>query len=77
MSSCSRIVWLLMFMQEDVDCGAILLQEAVNVVHGDTESTLSERVKLVEHRIFPQALELLASGAVTLDDRGKVLWHQH
>jgi len=59
-----------------VDCGAIVLQEAVKVAHGDTEQTLSERVLEAEHRIFPQALELLASGAVTLDDRGKVLWHQ-
>ena len=62
--------------QEDVDCGAIILQEAVKVVPGDTELTLCERVKLAEHRVFPQALELLASGAVTLDDRGKVLWHR-
>ena len=61
-------------MQEEVDCGAILLQEAVFVVRGDTELTLSERVKLAEHRIFPRALELVARGDVTLDHRGKVLW---
>jgi len=60
--------------QEDVDCGAILLQEAVAVVRGDTELTLSERVKLVEHQLYPRALELVASGAVTLDNNGKVLW---
>jgi len=64
-----------MLLQEEVDCGAILLQEAVNVVHGDTELSLSERVKLAEHRVFPRALELVASGAVTLDDHGKVVWH--
>ena len=57
-----------------MDCGAILLQEAVTVVRGDTEETLSERVLHAEHRVYPRALELLASGAVTLDDHGKVLW---
>jgi len=65
-----------MWIQEDVDCGAVVLQEAVNVARDDTEQTLSERVKLAEHRVFPQALELLASGSVTLDDSGKVLWHR-
>jgi len=57
-----------------VDCGAVLLQEAVSVVRGDTEHSLSERVKLVEHRLYPRALELLASGAVSLGDNGKVHW---
>jgi len=61
-------------LQEDVDCGAILLQEAVSVERGDTERTLSERVLGVEHRVFPRALELLASGAVRLDESGKVVW---
>ena len=62
-------------VQEDVDCGAIVLQEAVNVTRGDTEHSLSERVKLAEHRIYPEALELLASGAVSLDSSDKLLWH--
>ena len=69
---CVCSVWCI---QEDVDSGAILLQEAVCVARGDTEHSLSERVKLAEHRVFPRALELLASGTVTLDDSGKVVWH--
>jgi phosphoribosylglycinamide formyltransferase-1 len=46
----------------DVDSGPIVLQEAVPVVAGDTIDTLSTRVLEVEHRIYPEALKLLALG---------------
>jgi phosphoribosylglycinamide formyltransferase 1 len=46
----------------DVDSGPIVLQEAVPIVAGDTEETLAARVLEVEHRIYPQALRLLAQG---------------
>jgi phosphoribosylglycinamide formyltransferase-1 len=48
----------------DVDSGPIVLQEAVPIVVGDTEETLAARVLAVEHRIYPQALKLLAQGRV-------------
>jgi len=48
----------------DVDSGPIVLQEAVPIVAGDTEETLAARVLAVEHRIYPQALKLLAQGRV-------------
>lgn len=60
--------------QEDVDAGPIILQEAVPVQRGDTVATLSERVKLAEHKIFPAALQLVASGAVQLGEDGKIHW---
>lgn len=60
--------------QEDVDAGQIILQEAVPVKRGDTVATLSERVKVAEHKIFPAALQLVASGAVRLGDDGKIHW---
>lgn len=60
--------------QEDVDAGQIILQEAVPVRRGDTVATLSERVKVAEHKIFPAALQLVASGAVQLREDGKIHW---
>jgi len=48
----------------DVDSGPILLQEAVPIVTGDTEETLAARVLEVEHRIYPQALKVLAQGGL-------------
>ncbi|KAG2457101.1 PUR2 protein, partial [Polypterus senegalus] len=60
---------------EEVDAGAIIVQDAVPVLVGDTEDSLSERVKEAEHRAFPAALELVASGAVRLGENNKICWN--
>lgn len=65
---------LLVFLQEEVDAGAIIFQEAVPVKLGDTEESLAERVKEAEHRAFPAALQLVASGAVRVGEAGKIYW---
>ncbi|KFQ83487.1 Trifunctional purine biosynthetic protein adenosine-3, partial [Phoenicopterus ruber ruber] len=62
------------FVAEEVDAGAIIFQEAVPVKIGDTVETLSERVKEAEHRAFPAALQLVASGAVQVGEAGKIYW---
>lgn len=41
---------------------------------GDSEETLSERVKEAEHRAFPAAMQLVASGAIRLGGDGKIIW---
>lgn len=65
-----------MHFQEDVDAGAILVQESVQIELGDTEETLQERVKLIEHKVFPKALMLVATGKVCLNETGKLVWKQ-
>ncbi|EHB07597.1 Trifunctional purine biosynthetic protein adenosine-3 [Heterocephalus glaber] len=62
------------FVAEDVDAGQIILQEAVPVKRGDTVATLSEKVKVAEHKIFPKALQLVASGTIWLGENNKVCW---
>lgn len=57
-----------------MDAGAIVVQEAVPVLGGDTEDSLSDRIREAEHRAFPAALELVASGAVRLEEDGRVTW---
>lgn len=52
------------FVDEGLDSGPILLQEAVPVLPEDTEDTLADRILEVEHRIYPQAVRLIASGQV-------------
>lgn len=55
------------FVIPEADAGPILMQGAVAVSDKDTAETLAERVLEVEHRIYPAALRLLASGLVRLE----------
>jgi phosphoribosylglycinamide formyltransferase 1 len=55
------------FVIPQTDAGPILMQGAVAVSDHDTVDTLSERILEVEHRIYPDALRLLASGEVRLE----------
>lgn len=49
----------------DVDTGPILAQEAVPVLVGDDETSLQERIKEVERRIYPAALrQIIDQGRV-------------
>jgi phosphoribosylglycinamide formyltransferase-1 len=52
------------FVAAEMDSGPIIVQEAVPVLDGDTEETLSRRVLEAEHRIYPEALRRVAEGRV-------------
>ena len=56
-------------VDEEYDHGPIVLQEPVPVYEGDTPDTLAERVKTVEHRLYPYALRLFAEQRVEVDGR--------
>jgi phosphoribosylglycinamide formyltransferase 1 len=51
----------------ETDAGPIVMQGAVGVADDDTAETLSQRILSVEHRIYPEALRLLAEGKVRLE----------
>ena len=55
------------FVIPETDAGPIVMQGAVTVADNDTAETLSARILGIEHRIYPQALWLLASGQVRLE----------
>jgi phosphoribosylglycinamide formyltransferase-1 len=55
------------FVIPETDAGPIVMQGAVTVADDDTPDTLAARVIEIEHRIYPQALRLLASGKLALD----------
>jgi phosphoribosylglycinamide formyltransferase-1 len=50
-----------------VDDGPILAQEAVTVLKDDTESTLHERIKVVERRLYIDTLSAIAAAGKILD----------
>jgi phosphoribosylglycinamide formyltransferase-1 len=53
------------FVVPEMDAGPIIAQDAVPVLEGDTEESLAQRVLGVEHRLYPQALRLVAEGRVS------------
>lgn len=57
------------FVDEGLDSGPIILQEAVPVLPNDTEDSLAARILEVEHRIYPEAVRLVASGRVKRSGR--------
>jgi phosphoribosylglycinamide formyltransferase-1 len=50
------------FVTPEMDAGPIVMQGAVAVREDDTSDTLAARVLDIEHRIYPEALRLVASG---------------
>ena len=54
------------FVVPELDAGPVIAQASVQVAPSDTPETLAERVLGVEHRLYPEALKLLASGKVAL-----------
>jgi phosphoribosylglycinamide formyltransferase-1 len=56
------------FVVPEMDSGPIIASAAVPVQPGDTEATLAARVLEVEHRIYPQALRLVAEGRIRKDN---------
>jgi len=52
------------FVDEGLDSGPIILQETVPVLSEDTEESLSHRILAVEHRLYAEAVRLLALGKV-------------
>jgi phosphoribosylglycinamide formyltransferase-1 len=54
------------FVVPEMDSGPVILQGAVEVRPDDTEVSLAARVLTVEHRIYPEALKMLAEGRCAL-----------
>lgn len=56
------------FMRLEMDTGPVVGQAAVPVLSGDTPDQLAARVLAAEHRLYPAALALVASGRAVVKD---------
>lgn len=54
------------FVRPEMDTGPILLQAEIPIEAGDTSESLHDRIRLAEHRCYPEALRLIASGNVAV-----------
>lgn len=61
------------FVDEEVDHGPIIAQEAVPVLPGDTEQILHARIQETEHWLYPEVVKALVGGRLQVMGRS-VLW---
>ena len=61
------------FVDAGTDTGPIIIQAAVPVMVGDTVTSLSARILVEEHRIYPEAIRLFATGRLKVEGRKVVI----
>lgn len=57
------------FVDEGMDTGPIILQEAVSVYDDDTADSLADRILVQEHRIYTEAINLYCAGKLEIRGR--------
>jgi len=64
------------YVRPEMDSGPIIIQAAVPILADDTADSLAERILVEEHKIYPEAVRLIADGRVTIvDDCARILDH--
>jgi phosphoribosylglycinamide formyltransferase-1 len=57
------------FVDAGTDTGPMIVQAVVPVLPGDDEASLSARILVEEHRIYPEAVQWFAEGRLSLEGR--------
>jgi phosphoribosylglycinamide formyltransferase-1 len=57
------------FVDENLDCGPIILQKCVPVLDDDDGDSLAERILVEEHRCYPEAIRLFCEGRLEISGR--------
>ncbi|MDD2688843.1 MAG: phosphoribosylglycinamide formyltransferase [Candidatus Omnitrophica bacterium] len=64
------------FVDENMDSGPIILQQAVGIKESDTLESLEKKIHKVEHKLYPQAIRLYVEGKLKIEGR-KVVVSRH
>jgi phosphoribosylglycinamide formyltransferase 1 len=57
------------FVDENLDCGPIILQKCVPVLEDDDEDSLAERILIEEHKCYPEAIRLFCENRLEITGR--------
>lgn len=57
------------FVDENLDCGPIILQKCVPVLKDDDEDSLAERILIEEHTCYPEAIRLFCEDRLKITGR--------
>jgi len=57
------------FVNKELDAGPVILQECVRVEEQDTLDMLEEKLHVVEHRLYPEAVRLFVGGKLKIEGR--------
>jgi len=57
------------FVEEELDAGPIISQEAVIIAEDDTLETLEEKIHKAEHKIYPKAVKYFCDGKLVINGR--------
>ncbi len=57
------------FVDEGVDTGPIILQDAVRIEDEDTKETLARKIHEKEHLVYPKAVKLFVEGKLKVEGR--------
>jgi len=61
------------FVDEGVDTGPVIVQAVVKVNDNDTEKTLSKRILIKEHQMYPEAVRLFAEKKIRIVGRRTII----
>jgi phosphoribosylglycinamide formyltransferase-1 len=61
------------YVRPEMDSGPIIIQAAVPILPGDTADKLATRILAEEHRIYPEAVRLIATNNVRIEDNRAII----
>jgi phosphoribosylglycinamide formyltransferase-1 len=61
------------FVDEGIDTGPVIVQAVVKVNDNDTEKTLSKRILVKEHQMYPEAIRLFAEKKIRIKGRRTII----